>query len=517
MQHVLPPARSVHLSFMLALGGTPLLSLMILASPLPAQELTTLRAGVAKVDITDYEAGPVNDPLYAKALVLSNGGTTVALVTVDAVAIGEIGPIKNDFLPKVRGALQQAPGLEPTHLLVNASHCHGLVCADTDVRTVQAVREAYERLEPVRIGIGRGHEDRVSENRRLKLKNGREIDVRHAYPLPPDDLIAAVGPIDPHIGLLRLDRQDGSTLAVVYNFACHPIQGVPGGGNTADMIAFSSSVLESALGPDCLALFFQGCGGDINPVRYKDISAPRDAEPLGNLLGLSALKAAKDVHPMETTALQVINERLSLPRADNAEKIEHLEREIVRLTASLRGTTLNIKTFMQLVQQHGLSADFPAYYSHRYLYDEQLGREHLKKFDAANRRDVEAYLHNVHTMEEIVRTRINLALLKKHQATNVAAGSRTLDVELVGLRIGELRLITFPGELTVRIGLNIKQHSPHRETLVAGYTNGYIYYAPTTEQLLNAGGAQEDSDTLLAPDWQEIFETKAADVLRRLQ
>ena len=29
-------------------------------------------------------------------------------------------------------------------------------------------------------------------------------------------------------------------------------------------------------------------------------------------------------------------------------------------------------------------------------------------------------------------------------------------------------------------------------TFVAGYTNGYIYYAPTAEQLLNPGAAQED-------------------------
>ena len=55
-------------------------------------------------------------------------------------------------------------------------------------------------------------------------------------------------------------------------------------------------------------------------------------------------------------------------------------------------------------------------------------------------------------------------------------------------------LVTFPGELTVQIGLNIKQAAPHKPTFVAGYTNGYIYYAPTKEQLQNVGGAQEDSE-----------------------
>jgi hypothetical protein len=76
--------------------------------------------------------------------------------------------------------------------------------------------------------------------------------------------------------------------------------------------------------------------------------------------------------------------------------------------------------------------------------------------------------------------------------------------------------VTSPGELVVQIGLNLKKASPHENTFVAGYTNGYIYYAPTAEQLKNAGGAQEDSDCLLAPEWQQIFEDQALQMLQRL-
>ena len=50
------------------------------------------------------------------------------------------------------------------------------------------------------------------ENRRLLLKDGREADVRHAYSLPPDEAVAGAGPIDPEIGILRLDRTDGRPL-----------------------------------------------------------------------------------------------------------------------------------------------------------------------------------------------------------------------------------------------------------------------------------------------------------------
>jgi hypothetical protein len=115
-------------------------------------------------------------------------------------------------------------------------------------------------------------------------------------------------------------------------------------------------------------------------------------------------------------------------------------------------------------------------------------------------------------MEELTRVKTNLALLRMHQKQNVDSGSRTVDVELTAIRLGEFVLTTFPGELTVRIGLGIKSRSPHPRTFVSGYTNGYIYYAPTAEQLKNVGGAQEDSDCILAPEWQGLYD-EAADAL----
>lgn len=495
-----------------------LLSAALAISSLQADAVRAapLLAGVGKVDITNVEAGPVNDRLYARALVLKSGETTAVLMSLDAVAVGEIGYIKNDFFPNLRARLEKELRIPPKNLLVNASHCHGIVCTDVGERAFQAVKQAAENLVPVHIGAGTGREDRIMENRRLKLQSGREADVRHAYSLPADDEVADVGPVDPEIGILRLDRTDGRTLAVVYNFACHPIQGVPGGGNTADITGFSSQVIEENLSDGTVALFLQGCGGDINPVFYKDVDHPRDAEPLGNLLGLSTLRAVRKIQPKPDERLVVLNETLALPRADVAQRIIALEAEQQRLLKSLQGTSLNLKTFLPLVVKYNLSEEFPAYYSHRYLHEKKLGREDLARLDAENRRNMQAYMQNIHTMELLTRNQTNLALLRKHQADNLAAGKRTVDVELLGLRIGDLAMVTFPGELTVQIGLNIKAKSPHDLTFVAAYSNGYIYYAPTAEQLQNVGGAQEDSDCILAPEWQAIFEAKAAELLKKL-
>lgn len=492
-----------------------IVALVPLALPGPASAAQLL-AGVAKVDITDRQAGPVNDPLYVKAFVVKNDATTVVIVTVDAVAIGEIGYIGNDYLSKVRARIEKDLNIDPAHVLINASHCHGVVCADVDQRTFQAVQEAAKNLVPVRVGAGVGHEDRIMENRRMRLKNGKEVDVRRAYSLPPDEEIAEVGPVDPEIGVLRLDREDGGTLAVVYNFACHPIQGVPSNGNTADYVGFASKVIEENLSDGTLALFLQGCAGDINPVIYKDVNRPHDAEPLGNLLGLSTLRAVRNIQTSTDDRLRVLHETIQLPRANVDERMISLKAEQERLLQSLKGTNLNLKTFLPLVVKYNVFREFPSYYSHQYLREKTTGRDDLGKLDAENRRDMKQYMENIYTMEELTRVQTNLALLQKHHEQFLAAGKRTIDVELSGVRIGDFVLVTFPGELTVQTGLDIKKRSPHDLTFVAAYTNGYIYYAPTEEQLRNVGGAQEDSDCIVAPGWQSLYEDKATEFLNKL-
>ena len=499
-------------TIMIDVSAFALLALFV-AAPAAAE----LQAGAAKIDITDREAGPVSDPLFVKALVLKDARTTSVIIAVDAVAIGEIGRIGNDYLDNVRQAIGKEFAVPATNFAVNASHCHGVVHPDFEQRTIEAVRQAFQRLEPVDVGVGVGHEDRIMENRRLKLKSGKEADVRHAYSLPPDEEVAEVGPVDPEIGVLRLDRKDGRVLAVLYNFAMHPIQGMPGNANTADVTGFASQVIEDNLDEGAIALFVQGCAGDINPISYKAVDHPRSAEPLGNRLGLSALKAIRSIQTKPESRFGWTHRVISLPRADLAQRIAQLETERERLVSSLRGTSLNLKTFLPLIVKYNLAEEFPSYYSHRYLHEEILGRDDFKQLDLENRRNLKAYLNNIYTMEKLTRLQTNLRLLKKHQADLVDSGKRTIDVELTRWRVGDFHMVTFPGELTVRIGLHLKKQSPHAQTFVAGYTNGYIYYAPTAEQLKNVGNAQEDSDCILAPAWQQQFESAALELLKSMK
>ncbi len=482
-------------------------ALIFTSTPLPAAEL---RAGVAKIDISD-RTGPVNDPCFARALVLKNGETTAVLVAVDAVAIGGIGRIGNGFLAHVRGELERDLGIPPASVVINASHCHGIVRNDLQQLVVQVVKEAAKSLVPVKVGVGSGSESRISENRRIQMKDGSEIDMRRAYSMPRDEDVASVGPIDPQIGLLRLDRADGTPLAVVYQFACHPIMNPPSKGSSADYPGFASKVIEETTG--AVALFMQGCGGDINPVRYKEVSRPADAEPLGSMLGASVLAA---IRPLETKAdatLKVSREVVSIPRAaDYEQRIANIEAEQNKLLAALKPTNVNFKAFLPLLIQQRLSPEFPSHHVQSYLHNGKA----ITQLDADNRALVESYLANIQIMEQLTRLNTNLALLKRHLAETKAAATATLDVEVCGLRVGDFKLVTFPGEITVQVGLNIKQAANDPHAFVSGYTNGYIYYTPTVGQRLNTGYAQEDCDTLVAPEWQKIFETKALEVLHHL-
>lgn len=475
--------------------------------------LAQLKAGVAKTDITNRDAGLVNDPLYAKALILDDGRNKMVIITLDVVAIEEIGPIRNGYLSEVRSRIEKELGIPPENVLINSSHCHGMVRDDVAALTVEAVLEANKKMVPVHVGAGAGYEERISENRRVWLKDGTQVDMRRAYAFPPDEQIKKIGPIDPEIGLMRLNKEDGQTLAVLYNFAVHPIQGVPNGGNTADMIGFASKVIEENL-PGAMALFLQGCGGDINPISYKKPDVPPDAEPLGNILGFSVLRALEKIETKPVDRIEIINERMDLPRADFSARIDSMEARRLKLVQSFRGTNINLKAFHSLLNRHSYSPDFPSAPAYRYMHDITTGNPGLERLDKINENEIEKYRNNIYIMEELTRVNENLGLIKKHHAA--AAGRKTVDVEILGMKIGDFHLVTFPGELTVQIGLNIKDNAEQEFTFVAGYTNGYIYYAPTAEQLRNTGAAQEDSETILAPEWQDMFEQKAAEILARL-
>ena len=496
----------------------------------------TLKAGRGKSDITRRQAAPVvgdmamkaalgiamnagikiHDPLFVKALVLDDGSTRLAILTMDVVAIGFGTELPSDFLLSVRTRIEKELNISGKNVLVNASHNHcvgGQIADDVVDKTVDAVRQACANLVPVKIGAGRGTEDRISMNRRIRLKNGRAWTERQANPSPEDEDVAGVGPIDPEIGILRIDTLDDKPFAVVYNFTAHPYIGASGGGVTAELPGFASKVIEDELGDDALALFVQGAEGDVEEILYKDVNRPRNSEPLGLMLGLSTLKAWRSTQTGNGT-LRVVSETFDLPRRqDLPARIQALEEEQNQLLKSLIGTSLNFKTFLPLYIQYRLHPEYPSYYAYWYLHQQTMGRTEQAALDAENKKNIEKYLNNVYAMEKLARIQTNLGLLRNCQAMIEKSGSATVPVEVQVFKIGDFVLVTFPGEMFVEIGLNIKKASPFKYTFIAGVSNAFIGYCPTDAAF--EGWAYEDSSSQLGAGWQQIFEKKVAELLRR--
>lgn len=484
-----------------------------------SEQQNTLRAGVGKREITTSDqSSVVHDPLYAKALVLDDGHTRVAIIGMDAVAIGGICDINDDFLPQLRSRIEGELAIPGLNVLVNASHTHTpgkMLCEHEEQvsRTFEAVREAVESLETVTVGCGTGHEDRFQINRTLRMRDGTGWTIRHANPCPPDEDVAGLGPLDPEIGIIRVDRLDGRPLAVVYNFACHPLLGVPGCAVTANFPGFASDVIEDNL-DGAMALFLQGAGGDVTEVLYKDAMLPRDARPVGRMLGLNTLEALQSIQT-GPAQLKVVNQPVRLPRrTDSDERIAELRQEQAQLLASLRGTSLNFRSFLPLYLKHALNPDFPADYSYRYLQGEAIGDHDLQAMDAENRGNLDKYLSNIRAMEKLARIQDRIATFERHREINRDAGEDTVLTEVQGLRLGDCVLVTSPAEVLTQVGLNIKRDSPYEHTFLAAFSNGYIHYGPPASEY--PMGGYEVTECFLAPEWQEIFEQTVREVIAKL-
>jgi hypothetical protein len=477
---------------------------------------STLRAGVAKREITTEEKTVVvRDPLWAKALVMENNALRVVLLTLDAVAIGGICDVSDEFLPALRERIERELKIPAAQVVVNASHTHPpgrILCADDELlrRCFDVVKTASENLHPVVAGVGKGYNDRLTMNRNLRLKNGRHWTIRHGHPGPPEDDVAGVGEIDPEIGVLRIDKTNGKPLAIVYNFACHFLFGDPQGSVTANFSGIASDILEETLGEGAMAFFVQGAAGDVIDVGFKDFSKPRDIRPFGQELAGSTLEAYRKIKTSDAR-LSFVSQTIELPRrTDSDERIAFLKNEQRETLAGLRGTTLDFEKFLPLYLREKLSPQN----SFGALQAEKIGDDLPLQMNAFIREKLEKYLQSVRAMEKLARIEDEIATFERHKAINAEAGTKTASAEIAGLKIGDCVFVTAPIEILTAVALNIKTASPFENTFIAAFTNGYMHYGPPAEDYDK--GSYEVTECFLAPAWQGIYENTTRENLERL-
>jgi len=323
-----------------ALRATVILIVLLLSTVLALQG-AVMKAGVAKVDITppagvqmwgyfDRLTGAQGtlDPLYARVLVLEVGEKRLALADLDYGRT--FGPAA---IERLRASARQSCGI--SYVLVQATHTHaGPVIMDeypsgapawesaAIEKIGKAIEDAHSHAVEARLGVGYG-ETYIGYNRRRLNPDGTvTMFWRNQTHVP-------TAPVDPTVSVLRIDTSDGNPLAVLVNYACHPV--VFGPDNlqfSADFPGVMTKTVEQAFGSrPPLCFFLQGAPGDIN---VYDATTPLKEDAVGKRdwsgrhLGEEVARVAKTIKTEAATepSLEFVEDSLPFHLRWNLEKFQ---------------------------------------------------------------------------------------------------------------------------------------------------------------------------------------------------
>ena len=244
--------------------GVALAALTVMAAiPIEARAAAAgqgLRVGAARVDLTP-EAGKIPsgftgvlDPIYVRSIVMDNGSTRAALVSVDA------GAVRSDTANHVIARAATELGIPVSQLQITATHTHSVpfsTSADIEEKIFRSLRNAVGRMKPARMAYGTG----VSY---INVNRDRIDPVTRRWWEGPN----YEGTSDKTVAVIRFESLSGEPIAVYYNYAVHAVLT-----GTLDMISgdipgATSRYLEESLGADAVALWSSGAAGDQNPIYF---------------------------------------------------------------------------------------------------------------------------------------------------------------------------------------------------------------------------------------------------------
>ena len=225
----------------------------------------------------------VDDPLTIKAVVLESGGETIAYVLLDLIVLE-----RKEGDAAVALAARRT-GIPARNIVWAASHTHtgpyttslladakGLVntrwLASIPDAFARAVKLAHEARRPARMCRERGYCNSLFHNRRLKFKDGRELNTWLLH--KGEDEVQCLGsaaPVDPEIGILSFDDEQGVPIAILWHFTLHTNTNF-GLNFSADYPAVVAARLRERFGVGTVPVFLPGACADINNVQpYRQV------------------------------------------------------------------------------------------------------------------------------------------------------------------------------------------------------------------------------------------------------
>lgn len=439
--------------------------------------MAQLWAGAAKivitppvgVDLSGFGGRPgpsvaVHDDLCAAALYLGTEHgppeQQALLLTCDLIGLDR------GSVAEIRQGIQAATGLSAAQIMISCSHTHSgpatpcISCLgkiDEDYmavlkkKLVGVARMAFDRRQPCVLGYAR-EPVCIGVNRREKRPDGAII-------LGCNES----GPTAPWTDVIAVDTTDGVPLARFFVHAAHAVT-LSGLEISADWPGYAQRIVEQIYGQGCIALFGQGCCGNIN-------SNPRGsfafAEAQGRVVAGAVVKAAEYAAKQPEIDIACAATELQLPCFDPP-SIEEAE------------------ALLSQIKQQAASRPEPNY--------------GLKMMDAG-----------------LIAWAERLLALAQKGATGL-----TVPFEIQALRFNDFGLVALPGEVFVEYQLAIDQQAPYSQTTTVAYANGNVGYVPTAAAYPE-GGYEVDyairfyGDTMLKPECERIIVQTALELLKQLR
>ena len=282
---------------------TIILGLILFRVPSTPPCFAQLRAGAAQVEITpDVKASSiplggyaarlgrpstgVHDPVYAKALVMTQGGAKVGIVSLDLCFLP--ANIKSEVLQKLKERGES--GWTPDNLLLAATHTHtapdplamhsgnsfklkGWTPFDpallhfTSDKICEAIRRADKTQTDAKAGVSIVETMGLNRNRR-----GEKLT-------------------DLQMSAVKITDAEGKAIACIVNFAAHPtLYDDKMMEISADWPGAMSANLEKKMGENSVCLFLNGAEGDASPSGVDDKKGDEKVTAFGEKMSATAIQ-----------------------------------------------------------------------------------------------------------------------------------------------------------------------------------------------------------------------------------
>jgi hypothetical protein len=395
------------------------------------------------------------DELVADVCVLRGLDRTVVIAAMDLCMAPQ------PLVTRWREAIAEVAGTTAAHVLVNLSHTHSsgalastqpefafqtelLTAYETMLgeRLVEAAADAVSGLRPARIGAGTGNSPMGMQRRELG-------DDGYVFLGEVPD-----GPIDPTVGVVRIDDVDGTPIAILVSYGCHPVTVGPRATvASADFAAPLRALVERTLGGTCL--FLQGGGGDIMP-RWgmgHELDNRDGKERVGWMVGGEAVAVAAAIRTHVARGERVSIPSLLGPGQTMRPLVPVTTEACTAIGARSRAVTLDLVELPSEEQALGLQAERRA--------------DLERALESGSERAIQIARHFVAWADGLVAA--------------VRDGRTTATMEVQAIRVNDIVITGIAAEVFSSTTRAIRQASPATHTIALGYSDGILCYLPTRD------------------------------------